>query len=293
MGSVMVRSLLLAFLAGALVIGFAAPGVIGVATAEGGFRMDNAPVQGRATLLEGAVVETSSAPSVVRLQGGQRMQLGAASRGRVYSDHLVLEKGNGLLEGAARYRIEAKDLYVIVDSASARAHVAVREPGQITVAALRGPVHVTTARGTLLARLEPGMALNFEPRGADATDPITVSGCLGLAAGNHFILNDETANVSFEVRGSDLARFAGQRVSITATILRAAQGEILQMIKVTQITPLSGTCPAPAASAQSGARAAGMSGTTKAVIAGVVIAAAVGGTAAGLTGDENKSTISR
>jgi len=291
----MVRSLLLAFLAGALVIGFAAPGVIGVATAEGGFRMDNAPVQGRATLLEGAVVETSSAPSVVRLQGGQRMQLGAASRGRVYSEHLVLEKGNGLLEGAARYRIEAKDLHVVLDSSNARARVAVREPGQITVAALRGPVHVTTADGTLLARLDPGMALDFAPQGADAAAaPITVSGCLALNPRNHFILNDETANVSFEVNGPDLARFAGQRVSITATILRATQaGETLQVIKVMQITPLSGTCPAPGAAAQSGARAAGMSGTTKAVIAGVVIAAAIGGTAVGLTGDENKSTISR
>jgi len=275
-------------------MGFAAPGVIGVATAEGGFRMDKAPVQGRATLLEGAIVETSSAPSVVRLQGGPRMQLGAASRGRVYSDHLVLEKGNGLLEGAARYRIEAKELRIMVDSSNARAHVAVREPGQITVAALRGPVRVTTAGGTLLARLEPGVALDFEPQGAGAAAPVTVSGCLALTPRNHFILNDETANVSFEVNGPDLARFAGQRVSITATILRAAQsGETLQVIKVMQITPLSGTCPAPGASSQSGARAAGMSGTTKAVIAGVVIAAAIGGTAVGLTGDEDKPTISR
>ena len=50
----------------------------------------------------------------------------------------------------------------------------------------------------------------------------------------------------------------------------------------------------PAAAPAPGAkRTAGMSGTTKAVIAGVVIGGAAGGVALGLTGEETSTPISR
>ena len=73
MGRLVVRSWMILLLAGALVTGFAAPPVIGIATAGGSFLMDNARVQGNATVFDGAVVETSTTPSMLRLQGGPRM----------------------------------------------------------------------------------------------------------------------------------------------------------------------------------------------------------------------------
>jgi hypothetical protein len=115
-GRLIVHTSALLLLSGALISSFAAPPVIGIATARGGFLLDNAPVRGNATLFEGAMVETSAAPTLVRLQGGARMQLGSASRGKVYSDRLVLEMGEGQMDNALHYRIEARSLQILPDS---------------------------------------------------------------------------------------------------------------------------------------------------------------------------------
>jgi hypothetical protein len=291
----MVRSWILLLLAGALVASFAAPAAIGVATAKGSFLLDRSAVQGNATLFEGAVVETTTTPSLVRLQDGPRMQLGSTSRGKVYGDRLVLEKGEGQLEGTQSYRIEARELRILPESADSVARVALGEPGRVTVAALTGGVRVTTADGILVAKLERGTTLEFEPQAAGASAPVSVTGCL-TGLNGRFLLKDDTANVSFELRGQDLGQYAGQHVTITATVLkevRPGQGAV-QVIQVTQIRRLAGACPVAASNPSKGgvAKKGATSGTTKVVIAGVAIAAAAGGTAIGLTGDE-KQSISR
>jgi hypothetical protein len=198
------------------------------------------------------------------------------------------------MEGAQSYWIEARTLHIVPASAASSAQVAIREAGQVTVAALTGDVRVTTAGGTLLAMMPRGTALEFEPpqQGAGASAPISVSGCLANVGG-HFLLTDDTAKVTFEVRGQDLAQYAGQHISVTATVLKdvhAGEGAS-EVIQATQVKKLGGGCTA---SPGAGRKAAGMSVGTKAVIAGVVIAAAAGGTAMGLTGRESSSsTISR
>ena len=289
MDRVMVRSWILLLLAGALFLSFAGPAAIGVATAKGSFLLDRSAVQGNATLFEGTVVETTATPSLVRLQDGPRMQLGSTSRGKVYGDRLVLEKGEGQLEGALGYRIEARELRILPESTDTVARVALGKPGRVTVAALTGGVRVTTADGTLVARLERGTALEFEPQAAGASAPVSVTGCLAEVDG-HFLLKDDTANVSFELQSDDLARYRGQRVTVTATVLKEARPGhgAVQVIQVAQIKTLAGTCPVPAATPSKGA----LSGTTKAVIAGVAIAAVAGGTAIGLTRND-KQSISR
>jgi hypothetical protein len=297
-GRPIVHTLALLLLSGALVSSFAAAPVIGIATARGGFLIDNTPVRGNTTLFEGAMVETSAAPSLVQLQGGARMQLGSASRGRIYSDRLVLEKGEGQMDNALHYRIEARSLQIMPDSSGASAHVTLQGPSGITVAALAGVIRVTTAQGTLLARLEPGRALQFEPQTAGGAAPFAVTGCLA-AVDNSFILKDGTAQVSFEVRaapGQDLASYAGKRVEVTATGPKGARpvAGAAEVIYANQVKLVEGACPMPAAAAKAGGkRTAGMSGTTKAVIAGVVIGGAAGGIALGLTGGETDTPISR
>jgi hypothetical protein len=286
----------LVLLGGALYMSWAAPPGIGTATARGQFLLDSASVQGNATLLEGSVVETRATPSVLRLQAGPRMTIGSSSRGKVYADRLVLEKGEGRLEGSRQYRIEASSLRVLPESSETIARVAYGQPGKVTVAALSGALRVTTADGVLLAKLEPGMAREFEPQGAGAAAPVSVVGCLSVAR-TSFLLKDETANLDFDLRGqADLGRYVGQRVAVTGTPLRDAKPSTTgaQVLQVVQVKVLgSGCITAPAAGATP-AKAAGVSGTTKAVIAGVAIAAVAGGTALGLTGDEGSDpTISR
>jgi hypothetical protein len=85
----------------------------------------------------------------------------------------------------------------------------------------------------------------------------------------------------------------GQRVEITGTELkdvRPSEGAT-QVIQVAKLNQVSGSCPLPPANSST-AKAAGMSGTTKAVIAGVAIAAVAGGAVLGLTANDSPS-ISR
>ena len=298
MGRPIVHTLALLLLSGALVSSFAAAPVIGIATARGGFLIDNAPVRGNATLFEGAMVETTATPSFVQLQGGARIHLGSGSRGWVFKDRLVLEKGEGQMDKALHYRIEARSLQITAESSAATAHVALQGSSGITVAVLAGMVRVTTAEGTLLARLEPGRALQFEPQAAGGGAPFVVTGCLA-AVDNSFILKDDTAQVSFEVRpapGMELSSLAGKHIEVTANGPQRTRpiAGAAEVIYADQVRLVEGACPMPgAAPTPSGKRNAGMSGTTKAVIAGVVIGGAAGGVALGLTGAEPAAPISR
>jgi hypothetical protein len=285
--------------AGLVIVVHAAGPTIGIATGRGSFLLNNSSISGNATVFEGAVLETSSTPSVVSLQNGSRMQLGVASRAKFYGDRLVLEKGAGELETSQAYRIEAEDLRIVPESSGAATRVALREHGKVAVVAMRGSANVTKGDGTLVARLETGTALEFALQDAGASAPVSVSGCLAVSPGG-FLLNDETAKVTFELRGQDLAKYAGQRVSVSAVVLRQerpGQGAT-QVIQATAVKVLGGSCPVPGATVPGNSRPtatakAGAAGTTgKAVIAGVAIAAVAGGAAVGLAGEE-KSTISR
>jgi hypothetical protein len=279
-------------LVGAFLSAPAAPDAIGIATARGGFILDRSPVQGNTTLFDGGVLETLSFPSVLTLQSGSEIRLGSTSRGRIYRDRLVLEKGEGQMDRASNFRFEALGLRILPDSSGTKAHVTLLRNQRVVVSALAGNVRVTTAEGILVARLDPGSALEFEPQVAGASAPSMASGCLGVE-GIQFVLKDATANVSLELRGMDLGQYAGQRVEITGTELkgaRPAQG-ITQVIQVTKITRLGGSCPIPTAAAKP-AKAAGMAGATKVVIAGVAVAAVTGGVVLGLTGGDSP-TVSR
>ena len=75
----------------------AAPPVIGTATATGAFRLNGDTVMANGTLTEGAVLETGRGYSSVRLTGGARLSLSADSRGKLYSDRIILEKGEARL----------------------------------------------------------------------------------------------------------------------------------------------------------------------------------------------------
>ncbi len=290
----MVRFSISLLLAGILVPGFGAPPVIGIATVHGSLRVDNVPVQGNATLFDGARLETASASSRIRLQAGGQMELGTASRGQVFSDRLILEKGLGRMEYVPHYRFEARNLRIEPDSIGSSAEVLLSEPGRVTVNALSGQVRVSTAEGLLLARLEPGGSLEFQPQAAGAVAPFVLTGCLAGADGR-ILLTDETAKVSFELKGKELTQYIGQRVEIQAAAPgNGPAGSGPKVVQVVQIKRVAGGCPAmPPSRNGSQAKAPRMSGSTKAVIAGVAIAAGAGGAALGLTGGETTTPISR
>jgi hypothetical protein len=296
--------LLALMLASQVSIGMAASPAIGVALANGSFRIDDAQVWGNGTLFEGTTVETGKSYSQLQLQGGIRMQLASNSRGTVYKDRLVLEKGTGQLENASDFRIEAGVLRIISDGRNVAARVELKGDDRIQVAALQGNLRVATASGLTLAALEAGKALEFEPQGAGASAPSTLTGCLAKH-GDYYVLTDETAGVTVELKGPGLDKEAGHRVTVTGATAPSATPEAgaSQVVQVSSLKQISGGCPSLAAgagetagpsSAPAGAAGgAGMAAGTKAVIAGVIIAAAATGAAIGLTAGEEQQTISR
>jgi hypothetical protein len=274
----------------------AAP-VIGTVVAKGAFRLDNATVTGNATLFEGASIETKSAESHMELSSGAKVLLGAGSKARFYGDHMILEKGDGQLQKAAGFRLEARGLTILPETGNASARVALVGGARVELAALSGSFRVLNARGVLVANVGAGRALALEPQAADASTRLT--GTLSKVGG-HYLLTDETTNVTVELAGESLAKEVGNRVEIVGSMDPTATPvtDASQFIRVTTLKRL-GRKPGAAAAGKGGAAGSGggiaMSATTIAVIGGVAAAATLGGLAAAgaLPGQGSAATISR
>jgi hypothetical protein len=279
-----------------LSIGWAASPAIGVAIAPGSLRVDDSRVIGNGTLFEGTTVETGDTSSQLRLNDGVEMRLASGSRGRIYRDRMILDRGAGQLDNASRFTIEAKGLHIVAEGPNAAGRVAVKDENLVQVAALRGQFRVLTANGVTLAALPAGKALEFDAQQAGASAPWSMSGCV-LGEGGRLLLRDQTTGVTVELRGAGLASSVGRSVAVTGVVVPSAQPAegATQVIQVSTVKQLEDHCTGwPPAAKLPASTAAGMSGAKKAVIAGVVVAAAGAGAGIGLTrGGGEPETISR
>jgi hypothetical protein len=270
--------------------------------AKGAFRLDNATVTGNATLFEGATIETAKAASRMEIASGARIALGTDSKARFYGDHMILEKGEGRLEKAEGFRFEARGLIIQPETGNASARVALLGEARVQVAALSGSFRVLNARGLLVANLASGAALALEPQ---ATEAITkLIGTL-QKVGGHYLLTDETTQVTVELTGPGLAKEVGSRIEVTGKMDPTATPvtDASQVVRASTVTHLgpgtaAGASTPAAGAAGPAATAAGhgiaLSATTIAIIGGVAVAATLGGlAAAGKLPGQGSSTISR
>jgi hypothetical protein len=272
------KSLLAAGLA--LNMGWAAPPVIGTVLANGGFRLDGSTVMGNGTLFEGSTIETQKAGSSIQLSSGARLSLGAASRGKLYGDHMVLEKGESQLENATGFRLLALGLTIQPERGSSTARVVLDGTTRARVMVLTGSFRVLNARGMLVGNLAAGTALAFEPQPA-ASNATRITGLLEKRDG-HFFITDDVTKVTVQVAGPDLDAQVGSRVEVTGTMDPAAApvsgaSEVIRATHVRRLPKGSGSA-APAGSA--GSSGAGPSGGVIAIIGGVAAGAVLGGLAA-------------
>jgi hypothetical protein len=259
---------------------FAAPPVIGTVTAGGAFRLNGDTVLANGTLTEGAVIETGRGASSVQLAGGARLSLSAESRGKLYSDRIILEKGETRLDNGVGFHLEALGLTIRPDRALATARIGFLGSDRVRVAALTGSLRVLNARGVLVANLAAGSELAFRPLSAAAVTHIT--GTLSGQNG-HFLLTDQLTHVTVEVTGQSLRAQLGQVVHVTGMLNAAATpvSGASQVIAVTQVqTVAAGAAGGGAAAAGAGGAASG-AGHRAATVAAAV--AALGGVAATAT----------
>jgi hypothetical protein len=265
--------------------------------------LDHAAVQGNGTLFEGSLIETGRNPGTLELSNGITMRFGSDSRGKIYRDHMVLERGAGEVEARKGFHVQTGILRVASDGDGGYGRVTLHGANKVQVASVRGNLRVTNEEGVLIAALRAGSALEFEPQGGGASAPASLTGCLVKQDG-HYYLTDETARVTVELKGGRLEKLVGHKIEVTGAQVPAAvpAGSATQVIQVSDTKDAGKGCSGGAALAAAGGAAAGGAAAggaagatgaavgaavgTKAVLAGVIVAAAATGTAVAVTSDE-------
>jgi hypothetical protein len=285
------------FVSGCLLAVTASPVPIGSIKSSGEFRVDSSVVRGNSTVFDGDVIETEAARSVVDLTGVQ-ITLSPNSRAKLFRDRTILENGTGLISNAGKHVMEAATLRIASASKDSVLQIETSGPKYVLVSARSGSAEVWNSSGVLVASVRPGMALAFDPQ-AGASAAAKITGTLRVK-GETFLLTDATTNVTVELRGTGLAKYAGQKVSVTGSIIKnaAAATGASEVIQVTAIDAAAGTkkAAATAGAAGTGAAAGGAPGTagaaagagaagglstaaTVAIVAGVGVAGGVAGLA--------------
>lgn len=296
MNSSTFRALVALLCVGSLTFCFAGGASIGIAMVNGTATLDNASIRGNASVLDGSVVETATGSSRLSLEGGARLDFGAASRGKIYRDHVVLEKGMGQLHGGGSYPLFANALHVVPASGST-VRVSIKDSKTILVGAVSGESQVINSHGLLLAKVMPGKTFEFDQE-AGAAAQAKLSGCVERRGGKYFVRDETTAVVS-EITGPDLDQYVRKHVDVSGSIDTAATAGAgaTQSVRVSAdgITNVNaagcatGGGGAPVASSVG----AGVShGAAVAIVAGVLVAGVVGGLAAAGEFSDNGTVVS-
>ena len=280
MNRILAQSLVVsALVANASLLSAATP-AIGVAISSGSVTVDNSVVPGNATLFDGNTIETGATSSRLQMKDGKLARLNADSTAKVYSDHIVLEKGLG--ETFGNMAVDANSLRISGDSARVSIH-----GKTVQVAALGTPVTVSTSTGVQVANLAPGRALAFTPQDSGAMAPATMTGVV-RKVGDTYMLTDTTSNVTVQLTGGGIEKYVKHTVSVTGTPASGGTppAGASQVITVTNVTDQG------PAKRGSGPMMADGPSHAAVVIAGVLILAGVGVTAGVLaTQSDNTSPV--
>lgn len=144
----------------------AATPAIGVALSSGSIMINNAKAVGNASIFDGTTVETGAGSSRLQLKNGASVQLSSETRGKIYQDRLVLEKGITKVQASKPFEVDTPYLRVS-GTENSSAQVSMR--GQtVQVASLTGTLNVSNSSGVFVAKVAPGMAFDFTPADAGA-----------------------------------------------------------------------------------------------------------------------------
>jgi hypothetical protein len=244
-------------------------------------RIDGSLVSGNATLFDGTVVETDAATTALRLGQGVEIRLATDSRGKLYRDRLLLEKGSGELVRAGGFELDAKRVKITPDSPNARGVVSMDDANTVKVEALSGGLRVTTGNGILLAKIEPGRAMEFSDSEAGAAAPTTVTGKLtkegdACTPGTEqkYFLTVAGTGLKYQVTGEGLEKLVGKTVTLTGTVDPSVSASHCAAGLI--VAASAPTVGGSGGGADRAASAGGMTAKTKLIIAGVVVAGAVG-----------------
>jgi hypothetical protein len=142
-----------------MVPAFAAGPSIGVATAVGTFSLNESPVSGSISLSDGAILQTTTAPSDVRLQSGAQVRLATRSEGTFFADHISLDKGAVRVGSFSGLTVNASQLQIVSDDPNAQAVVRMNRK-TVEIASIGGAVNVMDSG--LMTRVAAGTKMSFQ-----------------------------------------------------------------------------------------------------------------------------------
>jgi hypothetical protein len=291
--------------------------VIGMATAQNGLTLDNAKVGGNATLFDGSTVQANGY-SRIQLKNGTRLDLGTDSKARIFANRATLESGMSEVQSPSGFEVEAQTLRIRPAEASSIARVKLDGGNRVLVTALIAPVNVWNRDGLLVARVNPGSPLSFQPVSSlpegVASGAFDSTGCVLQKSGAAVIV-DQTGNQVFELRGADLRKVVGntarvigssdpsataaggasQVVKVSSAMVTTKGGCDAQAAKLGAVTTAAGLSAAAGAGVGSGAYGAGGGAsvgisTTVLIIGGIIIGTGIGLGAAAAAGAFNSSS---
>jgi hypothetical protein len=219
---------------------------IGTASARGNLRVDSYQVENNATLFNGSVVESGQASVDLRLGKGTEITMSKDTSGTVYSDHLVLQHGQGELAATGAFHLDANGLHVTPLSSGSRGLISVPDGNTVEVAALTGSFGIVDADGKMLGNVIPGKALHFALQAASTgtASPATTgtiftgTGPIAEDAQGNFYLYDTTDGSKFyQITCGDPAKLVGKHVTLTGTVVTGATpaGGAIEVVCISNI----------------------------------------------------------
>jgi hypothetical protein len=213
------------FLAGALCVSsyaLAASPSIGSVTARGETRIDNYDVKGSGTVFDGSMVETGqsiSSAADLRLANNVEIDLLRDSRGTLYHDRFVLQRGTAQLGSTGSFQIQANGLVVVPTEAHSSGTVSIDPASSVTVAANGGTLEIRNSAGAAIARVRPGNPLTFSSLAGKSSADFSATGTLSSENGRYY-LNSSDTGMKYEVKGENLQNFEGAAV-VASGVLEA------------------------------------------------------------------------
>jgi hypothetical protein len=270
--AIKLQSAMALFTCGCLVAVASSPASIGIVVTSGQAQVDGAMVRGNSTLFQGSDVRAGSVTSDVMLPGGSNLLLQPGSAVKVYREYAVLRNGAAIERGSHGYALIANGLKVSSLSPQGAVFVGLQDGSHLSVSAQGGPAEVRNSAGGLVARLEPGKALNFAIQAAPQSLPtpstpeqarspagtqLTLHGILHKdhpGRYGRFLLTDLSSKITYELQGPGLDDLVGAAVEVTGSTFDAAPADgASAVVSVSDIhqMPLSEmpggpTAPAPA-----------------------------------------------
>jgi hypothetical protein len=214
-------------LAGALCVSSYALAVtpsIGSLTSRGETRIDNQAVAGSGTVFEGSVVETGkSVSSAANLRLGSNMELTLLrdSRGTLYHDHFMLQRGTAQLGLTNSFRVQANGMVVVPMEANSSGTVSIDPANSVTVEAKNGSLEIRNSSGASVALVRPGHPLKFSSLAGKSPAEFSATGTVSSENGHYYLSSTETG-LKYEVKGENLQNFDGTSV-VAAGVLEAAR----------------------------------------------------------------------